>query len=126
MHFTTTIPILRIFDEAVAHDFYIGFLGFAIDWQHRFADDLPLYLQVSRGGCVLHLSGHHGDACPGAAVRIETHGIEDLHHELAAKQYKFARPAQEPTPWGSLDLRLTDPFGNRLIFSAEPAAASGY
>jgi hypothetical protein len=36
---------------------------------HRFAPDLPLYMQVSRDGSVLHLSEHHGDCSPGAANR---------------------------------------------------------
>lgn len=30
------IPILRIFDEAKAREFYVGFLGFTVDWKHRF------------------------------------------------------------------------------------------
>jgi len=57
-----SIPILRIFDEAKAREFYVDFLGFTVDWEHRFNDDAPLYMQVSRDGCVLHLSEHYGDA----------------------------------------------------------------
>ncbi len=30
------IPILRIFDEAKAEEFYLDFLGFKLDWEHRF------------------------------------------------------------------------------------------
>ena len=56
-----TVPILRSFDEAKAREFYIDWLGFSIDWQHRFGPDAPLYMQVSRSGIVLHLSEHHGD-----------------------------------------------------------------
>lgn len=67
-------PILRIFDEAKALEFYVDFLGFKVDWQHRFEANFPLYLQVSLGECVLHLSEHHGDASPGAAVRIRHQG----------------------------------------------------
>ena len=33
---------------------------------------LPLYMQISKDDCILHLSEHHGDCCPGAAMRIET------------------------------------------------------
>jgi hypothetical protein len=32
MNFGKTTPILRIFDEAKAKEFYIGFLGFKADW----------------------------------------------------------------------------------------------
>ena len=70
--FQQSIPILRIFDVAKATEFYVGFLGFTVDWEHRFGEGFPLYMQVSREGCVIHLSEHHGDACPGATLRIET------------------------------------------------------
>ncbi len=112
-----TTPILRIFDESKAPEFYVDFLGFQVDWEHRFAAGMPLYLQVSRGGCVLHLSEHHGDACPGAAMRIETDSLDALHQELEQKDYGFARPAIEVMPWDSRDMSVRDPFGNRLTFT---------
>jgi len=111
------IPILRIFDEAKAREFYVGFLGFKVDFEHRFEPGLPLYMQVSRDGCVLHLSEHHGDASPGAAIRIETSELDAFQAELIAKQYGFARPGIDEQPWGR-DMSVKDPFGNRLIFSA--------
>jgi hypothetical protein len=43
-----TIPILRILDERKAKEFYLEFLGFTLDWEHRFEPGLPLYLQVSK------------------------------------------------------------------------------
>lgn len=109
-------PVLRIFDESAARRFYCDYLGFAVDWEHRFETDLPLYLQVTRGGCRLHLSEHHGDACPGALVRIAVDDVERLLEELESKTYRYARPAIARQPWGN-DLALTDPFGNRLIFT---------
>ena len=117
MNLSLTTPILRIFDEAKALEFYVHFLGFQVDWEHRFEPGLPLYLQVSRDACVLHLSEHHGDACPGAAMRIETDDIEGLHAELIARRYGNARPELEETPWGSKDVSVKDPFGNRLTFT---------
>lgn len=117
MNFGKTTPILRIFDEAKAREFYVGFLGFNIDWEHRFEAGLPLYLQVSRDDCILHLSEHHGDCSPGAAMRIETDDIEAFHQQLMAKEYKYARPQIEETPWGSRDMSVQDPFGNRLTFT---------
>jgi hypothetical protein len=48
MNFGKTTPILRIFDERKAKEFYLDFLGFTLDWEHRFESDLPLYMQVSR------------------------------------------------------------------------------
>ncbi|QLC73292.1 VOC family protein [Pseudomonas sp. LPB0260] len=118
MKLSSTTPILRIFDEAKARAFYLDFLGFRVDWQHRFEPGLPLYLQISRSGCVLHLSEHHGDCCPGAALRIESDDVQALHQELLTKDYGYARPSIAQMPWGSCDMPICDPFGNRLIFTS--------
>ncbi len=59
MSFAKTTPILRIFDEAKAKDFYVAFLGF-----------------------------------------------------------KYARPGIQETPWGSREMAIHDPFGNRLVFTS--------
>jgi uncharacterized glyoxalase superfamily protein PhnB len=111
------IPILRIFSVDKAKEFYLGFLGFKLDWEHRFGENLPLYAQVSRGGIVLHLSEHHGDACPGSATMIMMGGIEDYHRELTATDYRYYKPGIEHEPWGARVMKVTDPFGNRLLFS---------
>ncbi len=63
--FSSAIPILRMFDERKAREFYLDFLGFSVEFEHRFEADLPLYLGISRNGLHVHLSEHHGDACPG-------------------------------------------------------------
>jgi glyoxalase superfamily protein len=97
--FRQAIPILRIFSVDKAKEFYLDFLGFTLDWEHRFGDNFPLYAQVSRSGMVLHLSEHHGDACPGAATMIMMQGIEDYHRDLTAKNYRFYRPGIEDEPW---------------------------
>lgn len=110
-------PILRMFDEVKAKEFYIDFLGFTVDWQHRFEDGLPLYMQVSKDECVLHLSEHHGDSCPGAAMRIEVEDIDAFQKELTNKQYKNARPGIQDQSWGTRDMTIADPFGNKLIFT---------
>lgn len=117
MNFGKTTPILRIFDEAKAREFYLDFLGFKIDWEHRFEPGLPLYLQISKGDCILHLSEHHGDCNPGAAMRIETGELQAFQEQLMAKGYKYARPQIEEMPWGSQDMSVKDPFGNRLTFT---------
>jgi len=117
MSFGKTTPIFRIFDEAKAKEFYIDFLGFKVDWEHRFEENLPLYMQISKDGCVIHLSEHHGDCSPGAAIRIETNELEAFQRQLLAKQYKYARPGIQDMPWGSKDMSVSDPFGNRLTFT---------
>lgn len=121
--FEAPIPILRIFDEALAKRFYGDYLGFKIDWEHRFEPGLPLYMQVSRDACILHLSGHHGDASPGAGIRIEMADVRDFHRELSGKPFHGVRPGVEDMPYGMRDMAVMDPFGNRLIFCSDIAPA---
>jgi uncharacterized glyoxalase superfamily protein PhnB len=116
MQVKQVVPILRIFDFAKAHEFYLDYLGFQLDWEHRFATNMPLYLQVSKGMCVLHLSEHYGDCSPGAAVRIEVVDLDSWYQVLAGKNYAYLKPSIEVMPWQSRELSLTDPFGNRLTF----------
>jgi uncharacterized glyoxalase superfamily protein PhnB len=113
------VPILRIFDVAKAREFYEEFLGFEVRWEHRYGDNFPLYMEVARGGCVLHLSEHHGDAIPGSAVRIHVEDIVGFHGELAGKNYRRARPGIEEKPWKTREVSVIDPFGNRLHFYEE-------
>jgi hypothetical protein len=39
-------------------------------------------MQISLDECVLHLSEHSGDACPGAAVKLHTDKIEEYVEQL--------------------------------------------
>jgi hypothetical protein len=112
-----TIPLLRIFDVPRARDFYVGFLGFKVDWEHSFDAIAPVYMQVSRANCVLHLTEHHGDCCPGATVFIRITGLDQFHQELTAKNYPYMRPGIEIAPWNAKVMEVTDPFGNRLRFN---------
>ena len=111
-----TVPILRSFDEAKAREFYVDFLGFSIDWEHRFEPGLPLYMQVSRGGIVFHISEHHGDGSPGVIVRVDITGIRDLHEELIGKRYKNVRPGLSAPEWGGTEMTVIDPSNNRITF----------
>jgi catechol 2,3-dioxygenase-like lactoylglutathione lyase family enzyme len=63
------IPIFRIFDVAKAKEFYVGFLGFQVDWEHRFdetagADHRPRDLPPGdhREGLPLHAPGPRAGA----------------------------------------------------------------
>ena len=118
MNLQPPIPVLRVFDAALAKRFYIDWLGFKVDWEHRFDDRAPLYMQVSHGDCVIHLSGHFGDASPGGAIRIPIDDIDGYQQGLLAKTYKHARPGTaQLMPWGTRDLTIQDPSFNRLTFT---------
>ena len=79
-------------------------------------------MQLTLGDCVLHLSGHHGDATPGSHVRVPCTGLREFQQALLAKAYRHARPGVEAQPWG-LDMTVSDPFGNRLTFTQALNAA---
>ncbi len=122
IEFQRTIPILRIFDVSKAKEFYAGFLGFAVDWEHHFEDNTPAYIQMSRGGLTLHLSEHYGDACPGSTVFVWMTGIEDFHREITGREYKYLRPGIETTFYGARCVEVIDPFGNRIRFNEDRGA----
>lgn len=112
----STTPIFRIFDLLRAREFYLDYLGFELVFEHRFADGMPLYMGLNRDAVSLHLTEHHGDCTPGSAIRIELDDIDTFHADLKKKNYGFANPGIEAMPWGSLEMTVTDPFGNRITF----------
>ena len=123
--FTSVVPVLRMFSVEKAREFYLDFLGFTVAFEHRFDDRAPLSLGIERQGLELHLSEHHGDACPGAQVRIETTDLDGFHAEITAKGYGYMRPGIEAPPWGTREMTVTDPFGNRLCFVDRVGSAAG-
>ncbi|UHA73451.1 glyoxalase superfamily protein [Paenibacillus sp. 481] len=112
-------PIFRIFDEHKAKQFYLEYLGFHVDWEHRFEMDLPLYMQISNNYLTLHLTEHYGDCSPGSAIRISITGIEHFHQALRSQNHAYSRPEIETTEWNTKEVRLIDPFGNKLTFFEE-------
>ena len=119
MSFLQTIPILRIFDAAKAKEFYCGFLGMTLDYEHHFDETAPAYMQVSRPGLTIHLSEHHGDCCPGAAVFIWMTGIEEFHREITSRGYQHMRPGIETTVYDAKCVSVIDPFHNRISFNED-------
>ncbi|EDM46967.1 glyoxalase superfamily protein [Marinobacter algicola] len=112
-----TIPIIRIFDEAKAREFYLEFLGMSVDWEHRFEEGFPLYMQVSRGDLVLHLSEHSGDCTPGSKTFVNTDDLEALFDEVTSRGYRYSRPEITTASWGDRIFEVVDPFSNRILFN---------
>jgi len=123
IEFRRAVPIFRIYSLDKACEFYVGFLGCKVDWEHRFEPDAPVYMQVSRGELVLHLSEHHGDGTPGSVAYVYTTGVEALHRELNDRKYRHNRPGLQQQDWGMLELTVVDPFNNRITFG-EPREKS--
>ncbi|MFY0758352.1 glyoxalase superfamily protein [Metabacillus dongyingensis] len=111
----SVIPILRIFAERKAKEFYLDYLGFRFDWEHRFEPEYPLY-QILNEAVQIHFSEHHGDCSPGAAVRIQFEDLQNYHSILKSKEYSSSNPGIEKTPWNTYELTVQDPFRNRIIF----------
>ena len=123
--FDLTVPIFRIFSLEKAREFYLDFLGFKIDWQHRFEPDAPVFMRISRDGLVLHLSEHFGDGTPGSVVYVYMKGVRELHRELSEKKYRHMRPGLQQQEWGMTELGVIDPFNNRITFGERTSEMSG-
>ena len=117
--FGPVYPILRMYDLEATRRFYVEYLGCVVDWQAG-GGDAPIYLQVSRGDLVLHLSSHHNDGTPGSVILIEIDDVDRLHHELARRDYPFGNPGVEEGPGDGRQLELIDPASNRLRFYERP------
>jgi catechol 2,3-dioxygenase-like lactoylglutathione lyase family enzyme len=123
IEFRRVVPTFRIFSLEKAREFYLDFLGFKVDWEHRFEPDAPVYMQVSRDGLAIHLSEHHGDDTPGSTAYVYMSGVDALHRELIDKKYRHNRPGLQKQEWGMLELQVVDPFNNRITFG-EPIERS--
>ncbi|MGK5681141.1 glyoxalase superfamily protein [Actinoplanes sp. URMC 104] len=111
------IPVLRVMSVASALPFYVGHLGFRLDWEHRFEPGLPVYAQVSRSEAVLHLSEHHGDGSPNGVVWIPVADVEGLRQELLARPGARMRPGLDVDAPGGPTFEVIDPYGNVLRFA---------
>jgi catechol 2,3-dioxygenase-like lactoylglutathione lyase family enzyme len=125
IEFKRTVPIFRIFSLEKAREFYLDFLGFKVDWEHRFEPDAPVFMQVSRGALAINLSEHHGDGTPGSIFYVYMTGVRELHRELNDRKYRHNRPGLTEQEWGMTEVTVVDPFNNRITFgeSTETAAA---
>jgi catechol 2,3-dioxygenase-like lactoylglutathione lyase family enzyme len=119
--FEQTIPILRMFDIAKAREFYLDYLGFTVEFEHRFYDEAPLFMGISRGAVRIFLSEHHGDGTPGTHVVVRVSGIDALHRELVAKKYRYFNPSIQTQEWGTREITVYDPFNNHIVFSEDVA-----
>jgi len=124
IEFQRAVPIFRIFSLEKAREFYLDFLGFTVDWEHRFEPDAPVLMQISRSGIAIKLSEHHGDGTPGTIAYVYMTGVRELHRELNEKKYRYNRPGLLEQEWGMTELTVTDPFNNRITFGERTAASA--
>lgn len=110
------IPTFRILDYQKAIDFYIQGLGFKIDWEHRFGPNEPVYMQISRNGLTLHLSGNKRFQT-GVIVFVDSKNLNELYSDLNGRQNKIALTEPKKTEWQTIQMEIEDPFGNLLRFN---------
>lgn len=110
-------PIFSISDYPTAREFYLGWLGFGIDWEDE-PDQGPVYLQISRDDVVLHLTVPADGSCFPSRARAEMRGLLAYHRQLQAKTSPYPCPALVRASWNErvYEMEATDPFGNHIIF----------
>ena len=108
-----TVPILPIHSYEEAKAFYVGWLGFKIDWEFRFEPQLPVYMQISRGGLVFHLTEHKGGNPGPVMCHIDVNDLDALMAEWKSRRADFVQEV-EIAPWNAKHVSLKDPFGNML------------
>ena len=99
------VPIFYSADAATTAKWYAR-LGFELEGEHRFAPNMPLYAFLNRDGVRLHLSEHTGDAKPDSLAYIYVDDVESIATEFGVEV--------KDQPWGTREVWLTDPDGNRL------------
>ena len=107
-----TVPILHVSDAAASIAWYSR-LGFVEEWTHRFEPDFPAFVSVRRGspgdGVRLFLSEHRGDGTAGASVYLRVNDVEAIASAFDAKVDDVG---------SRVEVRLTDPDGNRITAGA--------
>jgi uncharacterized glyoxalase superfamily protein PhnB len=116
----TVIPQLRITDAVASLRFYVEGLAFTVDWTHQFEAGFPLFLQLTRAGQTIFLTEHVGDCEVGGAVYFAVPDVDNCFNEFQANGLLSLNPPTD-TPWGTREMLLKDPDGNRLRFASEPS-----
>ena len=106
------IPILPGDDLAVAKDFYVGRLGFTVQFEAT-EDGRSGIMGLQRGTIELTIdcpmSGHGRNAC--ASLRVNS--ADDLYRQWKEKVPMKRAPMNEE--WGARTFSVHDPFDNTLF-----------
>ncbi len=115
-------PQLRSTNWARTRAFYEDGLGFRVQWEHCFEPGFPVFAQVSRDGLSLFLTEHSGDCQVGGAAYIVVDDLDALYREIIHRGVQVQEPPEE-MPWGTREMCVIDPDGNRLRFGDAKSAA---
>jgi catechol 2,3-dioxygenase-like lactoylglutathione lyase family enzyme len=116
------VPALRITNYERSKAFYVGQLGFRVEWEHRFEPSFPVFMSVARDGMQIYLSEHRGDCQVGGLVHFVIEDVDGWYREFTARG---VQPTESPNnDLGFVNMTITDPDGNQLRFmepSTKPA-----
>ena len=118
----TVIPQLRIASAGRSLEFYVGGLGFTVNWKHQFEPGFPLFVRLTRAGQTIFLTEHAGDCEVGGAVYFVVPDVDRCYEEFQGRGVLLTEPPAE-TPWGTREMAIKDPDGNRLRFASERSSA---
>ena len=102
------IPILHTRNAAASVQWYAQ-LGFTQNWIHRFAPDLPAFVEISNGPMKIFLSEHAGDARPDTLIFFR---VPDLDAFVA--NVEGGVEVEDSEEIGMRDCEVRDLDGNRI------------
>lgn len=111
------IPQFRMTDWAISRAFYEHDLGFRVEWEHTFEPGLPVFAEVSVDGLSLFLTEHAGDCEVGGAAYFVVDDVDALCAALRDRGARVVEPPED-SPWGTREMLVIDPDGNRLRFAS--------
>lgn len=112
-NFGSIRPVLGVKSYEQAVEYYIDWLGFAIEWEWRSAPGEPVVMQICRDGVALQLL--EGDEHPPKTwIQILVDDIVTLTDELNLKRPNSVELADN-FPYVR-QISTNDPFGNLLVF----------
>ena len=127
---TSVVPIFRIFDYEKAVEFYVTWLGFKIDWEHKFDEESPLYIQVSRDGmfCIcqsITVTVHRVPklTLPLMMFEVITKRSKKRSTNFAIRDWKWRRACMPKCrysgtqAWNAPCFEVMDRFGNKLLIT---------
>ena len=105
-------------DVAAASEWYVSALGFAV----VFSAPGLVHLRRNKYQDVLIVPGAANEQRSSAALAVSfsVDDLDELATQARAAETLGLSAIEGPveTPWNSRDLRVTDPAGNRLVFTA--------
>lgn len=112
------IPVFRVFDYDKAVAFYIAWLGFKIEWEHK-PEEGRFCIQASLGELVIQLLEHPDQGGTGTWVILsDFKNLVAYRKLILLKGSSFVKPElrQVPREPNTLSMTMVDPFYNRIEF----------